>query len=742
MLPLLSKFSKHRRLWAALLVLVVVFLIVPNLVSAQLVPNPTAAVSLAKGVVSKLTPNFMADVAQGFITKSVFLITWLASLIAGVVISIETWFLQIILDISLNGGLVNSAPVRIGFPIVLGFANLFFVGGLIVIAIATIIRQEEYGMKKVLWKLVVMAVLVNFGLVICGTLLSISDQTAKFFLQSISRGNNGASGTDDIGAFASHLVDAFNPRAVILKSSDTIRDPQVAAKDLGFVAESGDTLGNAVRPIISVLSTLGSFVIIIITLGTLIAMLLWRYIRLGMALIVLPLAWAAWIFPTYHEHYKKWWTKFTQWTIFPPAVLFFLWLGLKISEVMRQQSGEFVAFNRSSSTDPLFLFLGKLFTPIISETLKSFILFGIMMGGMVAAQELGVKFADAGYKAIEGAGGWAQGKAMNYGKRSARRTYQAAGGRIFEDALARSRFAPIANLGRGIQGFTQKAGRGVVDEEKKKLHLETAEDFDKFGASGSELPQQMAAAQLAAEKGRLGKQQQLGGKSLLDWFKANHRNMEDYGQHKLLEEFAKIGLTAEAVNNIGKGKYQNAAEDKGGILDKVEADKANRLFAKSLYGMDAKKAQPVQTALIRGMKSRFTPQQFSDMVAKFDAEQLENFNTLLRAEIEATAKKNNKSFKEAAEEIIGPNIMNAMLNNGGVRTRGVRSEEAWGEKGKAQNEVDLSQQGQGQQAQTQSQPQGEKSEPSSSGGGGSAGDHGGGGGSSTQSSSSSSGSKH
>jgi hypothetical protein len=393
---------------------------------------------------------------EKLISQIVFAVAYFFSIIAGVIIAIQSWFLQIILQISMN--LVNSSPVRVGFPIVLSIANLFFVGALIVIAIATILRREEYGAKNVLWKLVVMAVMVNFGLVICGTLLSISDETAKFFVESVSPGSSGPNGETNFKKFAESIAGAFNPQDSILSQKDITENPGEAQEAISGAASAGDTFAGVLKPLISLLSTLGSLVITIITLATLNLMLLWRYIRIGMALIVLPLAWAAWIFPTYQQHYKKWWTKFTQWAIFPPVVIFFMWLGLKVSEVMSQKGNEFAAIYQDAGENSIAAFFGGLFTPIISQTLNSFILFGLMMGGLVAAQELGVKFADAGYKAVEGAGKGAKNWATNRAKQAPGGLRRRVGGEKYK----------MANSGMGrILNPIRKGANAIIGDPKK-----------------------------------------------------------------------------------------------------------------------------------------------------------------------------------------------------------------------------------------------------------------------------------
>lgn len=558
---LFSKIFKHRRLWATALVLAILVMVVPNVASAFSIFN-------------------LDDISQKAVSAVVYGITWLLALVAGVIIAILSWFLDVVLNISF--GLINSAPVKIGFPIVLSMANLFFVGALIVIAIATILRRAEYGAKKVLWKLVVMAVMVNFGLVICGSLLSVSDEATKFFLQSIDPADSGPSGTSNFTGFADSLAGAFNPRGAMgLSTDEVVTNPALAQESLGFFAKTGDDFGNLIAPLVGILSTLGSFVIIIVTLTTLIAMLLWRYIRLGMALIVLPIAWAAWIFPAYQEHYKKWWTKFTQWAIFPPVAVFFVWLGLKVSEVMSDQNGEFKPLYQPEGGNAVGIFFGNLFTPVIAQTMKSFILFGIMMGGLVAAQELGIKFADAGYKAVQSTGDWAKAKAgrvvgsrvRNFGKRTVAKE---GGGSTTSTALQR-----LGSWSQGVPGLRhipgyQAIGQYVAKQGDTKGRYTEAIEKEQKSLQGLTDEGLLAAARISSMDPAMNaaKAQELAKRNLLDSAKIGYGDAAkgDEILKGLVQAAEKMG-NDQSLYNVRPELVKFSKKVSSGVVDVLDAIK-------------------------------------------------------------------------------------------------------------------------------------------------------------------------
>ena len=611
-------------------------------------------------------------------------------MIAGVIIAIQSWFLQVLFSINL--GLVNSAPVRIGFPIVLALANLFFVGALIVIAIATIIRKAEYGAKKVLWKLVVMAILVNFGLVICGAILSVSDEMAKFFIESVSPSTSGPGGETNFMGFAKAIAGAFNPGGAMISPDDLVRNPALSKESLGFVAKSANTIGNIVKPIVGILAGLGAFVIIITTLATLALMMLWRYVRLGMALILLPLAWAAWIFPVYHEHYAKWWKKFTQWAFFPPIVVFFIWLSLKISEVMAQQDGEYAPLYEGMTPDGgltgIGVFFGNLISPIIAQTLKVFIIWGIMMAGIFAANELGIKFADGGIKAIERSGSWAKGKAMNYAKRAGRATYQGAGGRKLGQKLTqntwgqgiKNRFGKgvvttlgsgAAMLGRGLGDVAQKGGSDVVDSYKDSIPKDTAGKIARL-KSNNNMPEILAMlSSMSAED--LSKVDTIGGMSLAEWLKNYHGKIGDYGQHELEKSLRDMGASHGLVDAaLGHGDLGAAVREAMGKGDPRTLSKLMKNGGG--LGLTPAQAAELQKAMLGGIRANFSPQQLADFAAKLDREQLENFKSAIESSINSGA---------SADTILGSENADMFRKNGGFRSRGLRSE-LWNEAGRVE----------------------------------------------------------
>ena len=352
----------------------------------------------------------MINVAYYVLGKVMFFIGYLISYICGVFIGIEAWLIAVVLNI--NDGVFQSAIVQTGFSASLSLANLGFVFGIIIIAIATILRRETYGIKQILWKLVVMAILVNFGLVIMGAIFNFTDQFTNYFLQCIDPTGGGCGGTQSVftseNNFAQSLAGAFNPQRGFLVASN-LNSTGTTSGSLDMMAGVGSDIGKMLVPIFSVFFLSAALIIIVITLAAFIVMLLIRYVYIAILAVLLPFAWMLWIFPKTKNNFDKWWGKFIQWTIFAPIVLFFLWLALTTAHGLSTATGGAQSFaTYTSPSNSIFgsisNYFGNFWTPIIQNILNEIVLAGLVVGGMLAANSLGIAGAKEALHAMKSVG--------------------------------------------------------------------------------------------------------------------------------------------------------------------------------------------------------------------------------------------------------------------------------------------------------------------------------------------------
>src|SRR3989344_8919207 len=119
--------------------------------------------------------------------------------LAAIIAMIAGWLVNF--AINLNFNILQNPIIDIGWRISRDIANLGFVLFIIIIAIATILRMQQYGAKSALGKLIAVALLVNFSLVFAGVFIDFSNMLTNFFIKNIASG--------DSGGLASAIANAF-----------------------------------------------------------------------------------------------------------------------------------------------------------------------------------------------------------------------------------------------------------------------------------------------------------------------------------------------------------------------------------------------------------------------------------------------------------------------------------------------------------------------------------------------------
>ena len=110
-------------------------------------------------------------------------INWLGKLLVGI-FQVTTWIFQ-------YNEFIKSPAVKQGWAVVRDLCNMFFVVVLLIIAFATILRVEAYHYKKLLPRLVIMAVLINFSKTICGLFIDFRQVVMLTFVNGFANALGG-----------------------------------------------------------------------------------------------------------------------------------------------------------------------------------------------------------------------------------------------------------------------------------------------------------------------------------------------------------------------------------------------------------------------------------------------------------------------------------------------------------------------------------------------------------------------
>ena len=396
--------------------------------------------------------------------------------------------------IALGDGLVNIKAVQTGWNIVLQFTNLGFVLAIIVIAFATILRIESYGMKKILWKLVVAALLVNFSLVIAGAFISMSATLSDVFIKQ-ALGDNGTNLSIALG-------NAIQPQKL----------GQI--QDQGEDVSIWDGLTAMINWFFEYLA--GLFFVIVFTFLavlaflTLFIMLLVRIIALMILLIVSPIVWLLWIFPATDKYWKQWWTEFLRWNFFAPIVLFFVYLAVATAaafqavdpalqdpafqEALARSNGPSGSYSAAASVNKTILDPKSKGVPL-NENGEGFfgfaaqlmVILGMLYGGIYVANKFSIYGGNLGVDIAQstgrGVGGWASRLPLRGGAAAMRWRKDGSGkgwgerlgerikGKGEEWAKKKGVFnTPIRLIGKGAAGI----GKGVKKSSQYKPPKEYA----------------------------------------------------------------------------------------------------------------------------------------------------------------------------------------------------------------------------------------------------------------------------
>ncbi|MEK7076982.1 MAG: hypothetical protein AAB967_02005, partial [Patescibacteria group bacterium] len=401
--------------------------------------------------------NWIGDVSTDAIGKILLAIADVFSRIGGVLFVFASYLANYVLGLNYNVYDVNIANpassqnvlVSLGWRISRDITNLGFVLVIIIIALATILRREEYGMQKLLPKLIAAAILVNFSLTIAGVFVDFSHVLTKFFFDKVSLGGS--------GGIADVLAGAFQPQSLFQTDQE-----QIISKTSNWEI-MGDAFLNLVFVIVFTL--VGAFTILAFAF-----LLLLRYLHLSFLGVIAPIVWLFWVIPQLSGQFGKWGSSFLRWTFFAPASAFFMYLALSTVSKLAE-------LNNPDS--PVFGQLDSSLKGILGRGANIIVVTGMMLGALIIADKMGVKGASGamalGGKMSGAVKGWMGARAASLRDRTMTAGAGAKitkGKSLLELAAGGLRATPgMGWAGRGLSTWSSNAkarlGKGVEDRIAK-----------------------------------------------------------------------------------------------------------------------------------------------------------------------------------------------------------------------------------------------------------------------------------
>lgn len=304
-------------------------------------------------------------------------LVWFLSWVLYMILKLVSVFLALaglVLDAAMNFDRFLSVPeVKSGWIVTRDLCNMFFILILLTIGFATIFRIEGYGAKRLLVKLIIAAILINFSFLISGLIIDSSQVIMKTFRSSIG------------GSFSAAAASVAG-----IQNQYGNKDSAPTYDD-AFKCLSWDAIG-------SIIKTIAFGIILFFVILAIAIILVIRLIALWILVILSPFAYLLSILPKTQDLASRWWSTFLKYCFIGPVMMFFMMLALKLGEGANQFTASYIQGQASNATS------------FIGLTLESFLRFLMMILLLIAGASSAVWLSIAGAgKVVGGVQGFAKG---------------------------------------------------------------------------------------------------------------------------------------------------------------------------------------------------------------------------------------------------------------------------------------------------------------------------------------------
>lgn len=420
----------------------------------------------------------LIDIGADLISKIFVWVGNIISAIATQIVILEGKFLSLIVDASV----FTKMPVVItGWKIARDFANLFFIALLIYVAFGYILRINTKNNQKLLVNIIVMAVLINFSLMIGGIIIDASNVFFNYFIFGPNAGSE-----EGRGIYLSNaLANAFQLNKFFNQSEDA-PDPQTNLEGwLQSQVEPAQTGGNKLfMSIIRIFFIIVFSFMVILCLGALVGTLFVRIFMLWILLILAPLAWVANLLPipAISNLAGKWWGTFLKQCFIAPIIGFFIYLALLTAGNMNSLKfsdaymSQFNVGLFSGSTNTMFNLM---------SIMQLVLVIGFLIGGLMVGSQMGDAASKATLAFAKKTGNSVKDKMVSTGKRIGTNAVMGVAGSAANAVNKGLSNAPrgvkmaaaLTGLGGLTRNIINRTNKNDINENKKRMGK--YENYDK-----------------------------------------------------------------------------------------------------------------------------------------------------------------------------------------------------------------------------------------------------------------------
>lgn len=535
------------------------------------------------------------------------------AVLASNIMALAGLLLDHVIEFAINFNIGGLEAVITGWTVIRDLCNLVFIFILLFIAIATILRIVSYGMKELLVKVIIIALLLNFSLMITKFIIDASNIVAMEFYTAAGGGGD-----------------------------TSISQNITAGLDLQKIEESvRQQEGDKTMIIIKI-----SFFEIILFLVTAyvfflgVFLLVVRMIAFIFLMILAPIAFLAMILPKTQTISKRWWSTLFNQCLVAPVYLFFIFIVVKI---IQQGILKTEMQNTLPTSDP------NKDTHLI---LNFIVLIGLMWASVKATREIGGRISEQavgwGNKLGGLVAGFAGGMALGAGRLAAVR----GGGAVaekFVESKAAQRIAGVPLVGKTIgRALTEPMARLAATRQKE---IDKAADRYK-GYSPKTLATVMPTLSAPLQKAVVGKLKDEQLSKMIGAMKTNEQKIA-FGQRILKQDEALGMKVAKATNDISLGARMTLKE--GDDYQKHVNRYVDNLSKAELKRLNYENLDKDEAA-ITAFLSRINTPDFQSTLTRKNIEDLSKT-------IKAFSASRNMQVDMFAEEIIKKQFGNESLGN-------------------------------------------------------------------------------
>jgi len=319
-------------------------------------------------------------------------IAWVLNILIGIAGKLLTMFIDMVVSIFQYDNFIDERAVSIGWVLVRDITNMFFIILMLLIAVGTLFNIETYQYKKLLPKLVIAAVLVNFSKMIVGMLIDVGQVVMLTFVAQFKA-----------------IAAAGFIKAIGVQDMLTMREIFQHAGQNSLIDYWRITEALALAFVLLVVAMVVMLTFVIVLVG--------RILMLWILIIFSPIAIVVTLVPNNPlgkvGTFGKYWGELTKYVVVGPVLAFFMWLSFRIlQEVNSGRQENIIALYRTldDTTGPreevLEYFASKISTA--QNVFDYIVVIGLLVGSLMITQQMGVMGGNFGMNAVGKMKGWAQ----------------------------------------------------------------------------------------------------------------------------------------------------------------------------------------------------------------------------------------------------------------------------------------------------------------------------------------------